>query len=291
MLQQTQVSRVIGYYERFLKRFPNIFELAKTNWEEFLPYYSGLGYYKRGRNMLKTAQVVVQDFGGEFPGDFDALVSLPGVGEYTANAILAFGFRKNVLAWDTNMRRVFGRFFYGSKKNVIQNSRFSFESEPEGSSLRVEDKIQDCDLGELSAATMDFANLVCLNKPLCSTCTLRKKCTYFATGGTLEASPRSTRSAFPTREARVHLWLHKDHKEYYSPNPDTLECFTLPAGVNTRDQIKKYFLKKYSLTLSVRPPHKKTFVRKKPVLFVNAQILLGEHEFGVFEKTAIMKDL
>ena len=67
MLQQTQVSRVIGYYDRFLKRFPTVEVLAKASWEEFLPYYQGLGYYARGRNMLLTARAVVKEYGGIFP--------------------------------------------------------------------------------------------------------------------------------------------------------------------------------------------------------------------------------
>ena len=80
MLQQTQVVRVIAYYERFLKRFPTVESLALANWATFLPYYEGLGYYARGRNMLRTAQAVVTDHGGKFPRDKKLLETLPGVG-------------------------------------------------------------------------------------------------------------------------------------------------------------------------------------------------------------------
>lgn len=276
MLQQTQVSRVINYYERFLKKFPNVFELAKASWEEFLPYYSGLGYYQRGRNMLRTAKTIVEDFDGEFPRDKKQLMSLPGIGEYTANAILAFGYKKNVLAVDTNLKKVLGRYFLGNKKITsfkIQDSRF---------------KIEDCDLAELSAAMMDFANLVCLKKPKCDECPLKKNCKYFATGGRLEESPRGLKTNFPTKDAQVRLWLHKDHKEYYSPHPDRFEAFQLPRGISTRDQIKQYFREQYRLELAVRPPHKKLYVNKQPVMFVNAQILLGEHEFAVFDQKELV---
>ena len=111
LLQQTQVSRVIDYYERFLTKFPNIESLAKANWRQLLPVWRGLGYYSRGKNMLKTARVVVDEHGGEFPSDYDSLVKLPGIGPYTANAILSFAFNKRLAAVDTNLKRVGERVF------------------------------------------------------------------------------------------------------------------------------------------------------------------------------------
>ncbi len=108
MLQQTQVSRVIGYYEKFLARFPDVGTLAEASWEEFLPYYQGLGYYARGRNMLRTAKVVVSEYGGKFPKDVKKLEKLSGVGPYTAAAIASFAHGKNAIAWDTNLMRVTG---------------------------------------------------------------------------------------------------------------------------------------------------------------------------------------
>ncbi|MFA6566528.1 MAG: hypothetical protein WCT48_07335, partial [Candidatus Paceibacterota bacterium] len=108
MLQQTQVSRGIVFYERFLKKYSTVQKLAKTNWEEFLPYYEGLGYYNRGRNMLKTAKIIVRDFGGEFPKDKAVLMKLPGIGEYTASAILSFAHDLPYIAFDTNFKKIFG---------------------------------------------------------------------------------------------------------------------------------------------------------------------------------------
>src|SRR3990167_10186393 len=92
MLQQTQVSRVIGYYERFMKKFPTVEKLATASWEEFLPYYQGLGYYMRGCNMLLPARMVVDDYGGKFPEETAKLRKLPGIGPYTAAAIQSFAY-------------------------------------------------------------------------------------------------------------------------------------------------------------------------------------------------------
>lgn len=274
MLQQTQVSRVIDYFNRFLERFPTVYELAETEWEEFLPYYAGLGYYRRGQNMLKTAKVIVEDFGGEFPRDKKALISLPGVGSYTAAAILSFAYGEDHLAFDTNLQRVFGRFIHGDRKAEI-------DVEAIESQLHSDKK-------QLNAAVMDFANLVCTNrKPKCLACPLTEKCRYYLEDGKNEASASKKKDSFPTKEAQVFLWLHKEHKEYYSENPDHFEVFKLPLPTNNREAIKEYFREKYDLELAVRPPHKKTYVEGVPTLFVNAQILLGDHNFGVFKKAEL----
>lgn len=243
MLQQTQVSRVISYYKKFLKRFPTVNKLAAASWEEFLPYYAGLGYYRRGRNMIACAKVVVEKYGGKFPKDFEALRSLPGVGLYTAAAILSFGYGENVLAPDTNMQRVFGRVLYGTKTAKVDFEKVSRTVTPNKKAL--------------NAAVMDFANDICLQRPRCDVCPLVKNCTYFKTKGRLEVSLKKVRNDFPTKDAKVYLWLHENHKEYFSKDPDDFEVFVLDAARNSREGIKKYFRETYNLDLAVRPPHKK----------------------------------
>lgn len=273
MLQQTQVNRVIDYYQRFLKRFPNVFTLAESSWEEFLPYYTGLGYYRRGQNMLLTAQIVAQEHQGEFPKNKEQLTRLPGIGEYTATAILSFAYEQNCLAFDTNLQRVFGRYLAGDKRAILDKEEIE-------SHFSENSKIYN-------GAIMDFANQICLNTPKCHECPLNEKCHYYLEDGCNEVKAIKKKSNFPTTTAQVYLWLHKEHREYYSPNPDRFEVFKLPVGINSREQIKKYFRDNHSLELAVRPPHRKIFIDEKPILFINAQILLGEHEFGRFEKNQI----
>ncbi len=270
MLQQTQVARVVEYYKKFLERFPKITDLARASWREFLPYYQGLGYYRRGDNMLKTAKIIVTMHDGKFPQTKEGLMSLPGVGEYTASAILSFARDKNNLAFDTNAQRVYGRFFYGSKNANVD--RVALEK-------NLSDKKQ-----KLNSAVMDFANSICLKNPKCALCPLSRRCTYFQEKGKNEIALLRQKSRFPMKDAQVFLWLHKNHKEYYSPNPDEFEVFVLDPSYNTREKIKAYFKKNYNLELSVRPPHKKIYIKGKPTIFVNAQILLGRHDFGIFSK-------
>jgi A/G-specific adenine glycosylase len=321
MLQQTQVSRVIAYYENFLKRFQTVESLARATWEEFLPYYQGLGYYARGRNMLTAAKSVVELYGGKFPKDVTVLETLPGVGPYTAAAIASFAYGKNTIAWDTNLRRVVGRFFFGTKDTDL-NKRLSFRASPRVEESRNKKK-RSLDYARddgdgvvevtkkkfleqaftlkaktLNAAMMDFGSAICTARPKCGACPLSGRCVYFKGKGRGEqaAQGRSLRdSKGPSlgnviwKDARVFVILHENHKKYYSPFKTKYAPFVLPASHNTRAGIKDWFREQYGLELSVRPPHKKEVIDKKPTLFVNAQILSGKPISAIFTKESAFK--
>jgi A/G-specific adenine glycosylase len=273
MLQQTQVSRVIEYYTRFLDRFPTIKSLSRASWEEFLPYYAGLGYYRRGQNMLKTAALVMEKHSGKFPSNFTDLVALPGVGQYTANAILSFAYQQPVLAFDTNQQRVWGRLRMGSKDSKVEASEIQSQI-PAGAPFHT-----------LNESIMDFANLVCTNRsPRCADCPLKNRCQYFATQGKLEEKVSKLTNSFPLSSAKAIVVLHENHQKYFSSNPDTFRPFILPVGQTSRQQIKQYFSKNYQLDLAVRPPHLKGYLDEQPVLVINAQILLGTLPFPTFER-------
>lgn len=107
MSHQTQIERVANkYYPRFIEAFPTLKSLAQSNWEDVFPVWDGLGYYQRGKNCLRTAQAVMQTHKGQFPKDIDALKSLPGIGQYTAAAIMAFAFNEKYPAIDTNISKI-----------------------------------------------------------------------------------------------------------------------------------------------------------------------------------------
>jgi A/G-specific adenine glycosylase len=111
MLQQTQVSTVIGYYQRFITRFPDILALAEAPQDDVLSLWSGLGYYARARNLHKTAQLVVAEHAGKMPVDLEQLMSLPGIGRSTAGAILTLGYHQRFPILDGNVKRVLARFY------------------------------------------------------------------------------------------------------------------------------------------------------------------------------------
>ena len=111
MLQQTQVQTVIPYYLRFIDRFPDINLLAESNENEVLSYWSGLGYYSRGRNLLKAAKILKDDFNSKMPQCSKKLESLPGIGKSTAGAILSLGFKLKAPILDGNAKRLLVRYF------------------------------------------------------------------------------------------------------------------------------------------------------------------------------------
>jgi len=171
MLQQTQVITVVPYFNNFIKNIPNISSLAKINEQKLLKYWEGLGYYSRVRNLKKTAQILEKNFKGRLPRTIDELKLLPGIGEYTANAIMAIGFNKPFIPLDGNIERVIKRLLNlkliseVSKKNLISKKKIL------GTSVRASDYAQ---------ALMELGALICRpKKPLCSQCPLIKNCKSF----------------------------------------------------------------------------------------------------------------
>jgi A/G-specific adenine glycosylase len=171
MLQQTQVATVIPYFNNFIKDIPNIKSLARINENKLLKYWEGLGYYSRIRNLRKTAQTVVKKFKGKLPRTIDELKSLPGIGDYTANAIIAIAFNKPFIPLDGNIERVIKRLLnlkttnQVSKKNIIKQKKIL------GTSSRASDYAQ---------ALMDLGALICKPKnPFCLQCPIKKNCKSF----------------------------------------------------------------------------------------------------------------
>lgn len=123
MLQQTQVSRALPKYQEFLILFPDVFTLAQAPASAVLRAWKGMGYNRRALYLKRTAEAVVADYHGKFPDSEQLLTKLPGVGIYTARAIMVFAFEKNVAMVDTNIRRIFTHFFFGGlpqKEKLIQ---------------------------------------------------------------------------------------------------------------------------------------------------------------------------
>ena len=323
MLQQTQVSRVVSYYEKFLERFPDVETLARASWEEFLPYYEGLGYYARGRNMLRTAQVIVEKFGGEFPRDIQRLETLPGIGGYTAAAIASFAFGENVLAWDTNLKRVVGRFFFGSREGDWFLEMNKEESKVESRKSKVPIKIQNLQETEsmtetgrplefslparvLNAAMMDFGSAICTGKPKCAACPLAARCRYLREEGEGEQELKikneklkmRDRESGSKKERRLNneelgaiVFLHENHRKYFSSVRNSYRPFVLPAPESSRARIKAWFRERYRLLVSVRPPHGAVALGKGKgeSLLVNAQVLSGMHSFAEFSREETLR--
>ena len=168
MLQQTQVATVIPYFNKFIKNVPNLKILAKVNNKKLIKLWEGLGYYSRVRNLKKTAQLIIKNYNGKLPGNFEELLSLPGIGNYTASAISAIAFNKPYIPLDGNIERVLKRYLYLKKKKDIQKDNLIKKKSIFGSSLRSSDYAQ---------ALMELGALICKPiNPLCNQCPISKKC-------------------------------------------------------------------------------------------------------------------
>jgi len=170
MLQQTQVDRVIGFYHNFLGAFPTIEDLANANEEQVLKCWDGLGYYNRARNLHKSAKIICEQYNGEFPKTVDMLEKLPGIGKYTAGAIVSFAFIKPVPIVDTNVKRVLERNFVRRKHTspTKQNNRIW---------KLAADILPPRMVWEFNQALMDFGAKICTAKrPKCHTCPMRSFC-------------------------------------------------------------------------------------------------------------------
>jgi len=168
MLQQTQVATVIPYFNRFIKNIPDIKSLAKTHNKKLIKLWEGLGYYSRVRNLKKTAKIIIKDYNGKLPSNFEELLSLPGIGNYTASAILAIAFNKPYIPLDGNIERVLKRYLYLKKEKDIQKNNLIKKKSIFGVSSRSSDFAQ---------ALMELGALICKPRnPLCNQCPISNNC-------------------------------------------------------------------------------------------------------------------
>ena len=177
MLQQTRVSAVIPYFQRFLEAFPTVEDLSGAEEARLLKLWEGLGYYSRARNLQKAAKIIVDTYGGQFPRTYEEIIALPGIGDYTAGAILSIAFHQPVPAVDGNVLRVAARIT-GDEGNVLDAKvRKSFRERMA--------KIMPAEhSGAFNQALMDLGAAVCLpnGTPLCEACPAKEFCDAYETG-------------------------------------------------------------------------------------------------------------
>jgi A/G-specific adenine glycosylase len=173
ILQQTRVEQGWAYYEKFLKNFPTIFQLAAAKDEKVFKLWEGLGYYNRCKNLLFTARHIVKEFKGKFPNSYEDLLLLKGVGPYTASAIAAFAYNLPHAVVDGNVFRVFSRF-YGIATPIDTKEGIAIFNKI------ATDNLSKKHAGIYNQALMDFGATIC--KPMaaqCPSCVMQKKCMAF----------------------------------------------------------------------------------------------------------------
>ena len=168
MLQQTTVNTVIKRFNEFIKLWPSIDKLSRISESRILRFWSGLGYYNRATNLLKTVKIISRDFKSKVPQHYDQLIELPGVGDYTTKAILGIAYNQPVLPLDTNIKRIIARL-YGMKtllrlnKKTIEDIATKYQSPNKA--------------GDLIQSFMDYGSAICLPRnPKCDECLIEKFC-------------------------------------------------------------------------------------------------------------------
>jgi A/G-specific adenine glycosylase len=201
MLQQTQVSAVLAYYQRFIARFPDVAALAEAHEDDVLACWSGLGYYARARNLRRAAQTIVEQHAGRFPDDYHAICALPGIGRSTASAICAFAFGMRKAILDGNVKRVLARRFgvegFPGERHVEQRLWALSEALVPGH-----------DVEAYTQGLMDLGARVCVRSaPACGACPLAASCVALRDRRTAELpAPRPAR-VLPQRETTMLvLW-------------------------------------------------------------------------------------
>jgi len=208
MLQQTQVSTVIPYFERFMQRFPNVETLGGAPLDEVLHLWTGLGYYARARNLHKAAIQIVQKFEGGLPESLDQLESLPGIGRSTAGAIRAIGHSKRAPILDANVKRVLTRFhaISGFPGKTVITKKLWDVSESHTPNTRLPDYTQ---------AIMDLGATLCVRKlPNCNSCPLHTRCKANAAGETDKYPEAKPAKVKPVRKCRMFL-LQNTRDEFF----------------------------------------------------------------------------
>ena len=167
MLQQTNANSVSDHYKKFISKWPNIVSLSKARLHSVLLLWQGLGYYRRAINLHNTAKIICKKFNGEIPNNYNNLIKLPGIGDYTANAIMSIGFNKNTIGIDVNIARVISRLYSLDINNHKKISKQLHKLLPINHSRN------------FMQALMDLGAKICQKKKVdCIICPLRKYCHF-----------------------------------------------------------------------------------------------------------------
>ena len=259
MAQQTQIPRVVEYYARWMARFPDIASLARSDEEQVLKLWEGLGYYSRARNVLRAARLIQTELGGTFPGSAAAIRALPGIGPYTAGAIASMGFGEPVTAVDANVLRVFSRLLDEGRSVSSTAVRRKIEAV-------VQELIPHDRPGDFNQALMELGGLVCTKVPRCAGCPVRDHCAALAAGTTVDRPVLPKARETIRIDMATGVLVHQGRVLVQKRKPDDVwpGLWEFPGGViepgeNPRQAVAREFAEE--VALAVEPLEKITVIR------------------------------
>ena len=229
MLQQTQVKTVIPYFKNFVEKIPNLKVLSTSKEKKILKLWEGLGYYRRAKNLHKTAKILIKKYNGRLSKDFDEIKKLPGIGEYTANALLALIYNEPRIPFDGNIKRVFSRLFNTNlEKNEKKTKRI------------INEQFYTSRNGDLAEALMEHGALICKsNNPLCNICNLKTNCYFFRNKSSILINKKNQEKE---KKYNIYCYLKKKKKQIaLTKNKDYgfLNNFNIPEIKAEKSNIKK----------------------------------------------------
>ena len=233
MLQQTQVKTVVPYFKNFVKKIPNLKALSNSNKKKVLKLWEGLGYYTRATNLHTTSKILIKEYNGQIPASFMKLKELPGIGDYTANVLLALIYNEPRIALDGNVKRVLFRLFNANIKdaaNLFKTRRN----------------------GDLAEALMEFGALICKPKdPKCYECKIKKMCSYYSSESKIKFKRKIK---IQSKNYDIFCYLKKNKKQIaLTKNNDLgfLKKFNLPKIKKVSKKNKSWkFLCNYKNSIS-----------------------------------------
>ena len=254
MLQQTQVSTVIPYYQRFMASYPTIVDLANAENDDVMHHWTGLGYYARARNLHKAAKIVSEQYKGVFPTSFEEVIALPGIGRSTAGAILAFSSSQRHPILDGNVKRVLARFYevegwYGKKQ--VENHFWEL----------ADANTPTKGVATYTQAIMDFGATLCSrSKPKCQQCPLQADCGAFKADRVKELPHGKPKTNKPTKQTYMLLIKNANDEFLLQQNPPSgiwggLWCPTQVDKLEANHQVGSVNIE----TLETLPIYKHTF--------------------------------
>ena len=238
MLQQTQVKTVIPYFIKFVSKIPNLEVLSTSNEKKILKLWEGLGYYRRAKNLHKTSKILIKKYNGKIPKSFEKLKELPGIGDYTANVLLALIYNQPRVALDGNVKRVLSRLDNINTEETVN----LFKTKRNG---------------DFAEALMEFGALICKPKdPRCHECKIKKMCAYYAS----ESKIRFGRKIkIQSKSYDIFCYLKKNKRQIaLTKNNDLgfLKKFNLPKIKETSKKNKNWkFLCNYKNSISNKKLH------------------------------------
>ena len=238
MLQQTQVKTVIPYFIKFVSKIPNLEVLSTSSEKKILKLWEGLGYYRRAKNLHKTSKILIKKYNGKIPKSFEKLKELPGIGDYTANVLLALIYNQPRVALDGNVKRVLSRLDNINTEETVNLFRTKRN-------------------GDFAEALMEFGALICKPKnPRCHECKIKKMCAYYAS----ESKIRFGRKIkIQSKSYDIFCYLKKNKRQIaLTKNNDLgfLKKFNLPKIKETSKKNKNWkFLCNYKNSISNKKLH------------------------------------